>query len=74
MKKYAKYAGRHLRIECKDGRKYNDFYIFGVTSADDNYDPGNTPREISIDINSFQDKNAPGVTLFESEIKSISEM
>lgn len=74
MIEYTKYAGKHLKIECKDGREYVDYYIFGVTSADDNYDPGYTPHELSIDINSFKNKNAPGITLFESEIKSISEM
>lgn len=71
---YTKYSGKHLRVECKDGRKFVDYYIFGVTSADDNYDPGYTPHELSIDINSFQKENALGITLFESEIKSIIVM
>ena len=65
------YAGKLLDVYCKDGRIIHDAFIYGVTSAIDNYDPdGGIPREESIDF-SFAKKRTCGVCLFESQIDKI---
>ena len=64
------YVGKRLKIICKDNTIYENYYIEGIVSADDNYDPGYEPYEQSIDINPVGARGG-GVCLYESEIEKI---
>lgn len=67
---FDQYAGKALNIVCKDGTVYENYRIYGISSAEDNYDPGYAPLEQSIDILPLEGE-PNGVGLFESEIESI---
>jgi len=71
MMDFEPYTGKRLKIVCKDGRVFENYYIYGIVSADDNYDPGYEPYEQSIDINPVGVRGG-GVGLYESEIESIT--
>jgi hypothetical protein len=64
-----KYEGERVDIECKDGRTFKDYLVYGYTEPEDNF--AAFEKEMgSIDLQKDINDNF-GISLYADEIKSI---